>query len=1352
MSAPMLPPPLAWLRQSGWGRDVSSWAREEDRQFTDDEVVWAMTKEDDEPIKAIVSLARFRRILGNAGSSALEQMAALPPEEGAALYYGHSHEQIVAIALASWIENGERLVSFGPDLSASFLDDPEADPDVSSILTGGDAFYVRFEGVDVPSFDGRPLDGFMIMGFDVGDGPVAEIVPFSRSPITLSQPQSLRPTLSLDSDSAAAKLSDAFRADADVNEADLPSIRSKVAERPEATTYSQRQRAMIAGMNPASDLAGATELAMLEQQIGRMRENADSWARLIGGALRTIALQRPAALAAYPAEAPTHLVAAALTDGRQSQRAVKKLRSEGWPRMLRHEIGVEAPSTPAQKPEAETETASDIEPVGTSVRAPTASERSADQHARRLRRRQKRADHLAEEQTRRSEAAAAKVAAWKKNPPQREAASTSTIPSVAAAETNQEADGQLPLPIPVLTTTDEDHSSWEAVSRSCGSLDQKSEETITRVLSVNAVTRTVARALRDGGMPAEACSAVSRQFASMAAAGDAFVDSLTSPDISGDADLSPVADRDGALVVSDRALFEYASPGRIGPFEPMRETALCVLYRIRRTGMDALIVQVDSEARLNLLQWTSLPLAPTPEDDDLSWYLRGAVALVAEGAMRPEPVAAPTAVRLLPAVQAAKPRPDVGEPPRRAVAQVRIRPDDLSIAQQVASRWFDAQVQRHGDMLVADRRQDGEWTIEHRSEIGPDRARWSVTLRVCREQPTLLDIIVRTTLASGVKPRLPTLIREIAEATPTEGLDGYLETSPPIVRDRADVTELMRELQDPERDLPILLMTPDREGRWLGDPVSIARQALGAITVRMVDSESTYDLTDALGQEYRTFGGAVRLFQPRFDPDNDLAARHPRIMPGSGAERVLADVITRATAMTVTRYPIQETETVAAPSPVPAPVPAPAPAPLPAPVMLPATPSPVAIAPVAARTQPAPPARPAAERKPAAIPVETAPDKAPESKSAETAIGTDPREEVVGTQSTPDATAQGFMDKAVIARLDAAGGQRAADPDPKAEPEPASDDGEARPLEVEEPLPLDMPEQPKEHVPPAVPVPPVPSPVPFDQDDLDRRIAASVREAFAQTGVPDLVAAIGALVGRFDTMVSAGAMPFQMPVATASDSAELARRDETIIGLREELRADRETAENLLSETDARRMAAEDEVAVLRAALNDRRRESERRSVVASAPTFPSELSGLADWLKDNVLPNVVVTSKAYRGMRKVRYVEMERLCKTLQLLDGAYVDMRSGIAGARDRWLDGLKTLRLDNKKQSEGGKSIRGGAEYRFTHDGDTWEMDWHIRGIESLHNEPERLLRIYFAYDEAKGRVLIGHMPTHLTTVDS
>lgn len=1316
MTAPLLPAPMAWLRQSGWGRDVTSWARDEDRPFVDDEVVWASTPDDEEPLRAIVNLARMRRVMGSIGPAMIDAMAAKTPEEAAELYYGTAHEHMVAASITTWIESGEKLTSFGPELSKSFLDG-EGDIDPRTLLGENDAHYIRFEQVDVPSVDGRPLDGFMIVSISIEGEQVVEIVPFSRSPIEIGAPNTILGNFEVRKDAEQSLTAMMLRM-ADEGEAAIPVLLEGIAKRrEEAATYTQRQHAIIGGLTPGADHAKTVEADLCMQHVERIRSHASTWTRLIAGAMRTISCQEPRALPAYPTEAPADLARTALSNGRNAPRAIKKLRSEGWPRMSRHETGVEAAGMPTDEPAA-----IKVEPVEPDHQ-PAPVEPKANKKERTSRRRERRLERINAQNEARAASLSGQNEMWRRQAPQKDGVDRKTAgpadevhadPEVTATASTDETVSlpEIAPPDPIL------HDSWESMTSPCAPLGQKALARLQYVLSGNTVARAAFKSLKDGKLVGEACYAITRQLTSLAEADDPSLDTLSSPQIEGDADLGGVSDRDGVLVVADRALFEYASPGRIGPIEPMRETALSVLYRIRRDGMDALIVQVDGNSRLNLLQWIRMPLSSTEDDDDLAWYLRGAVALVSNGIASEDQ---PTAV--LPARNPTTRRTEYGEPPRRTVAQVRLRPTDLSIAQRVATRWFDDQVARHGDMLVEHRRDDGEWTIEHRSVLGSSESRWSVTLRVCRDDPSMLDIILRTTLASGVKPRLPGLVRDIAEATPTEALDGILETSPPVARDRSDVMELVRELQDPDRDLPILLMTSDVEGNWLTDPVTIARQSLGAVTVRLLQARSTFDLTDALGQEYRTFGGAVRLFQPRFDPDNDLAARHPRIMPGPGADRALAEMISRATGMTVTRYPIPESDPAPA-KPVATPTPSPLPPTAPA-VAHDHPPKPAAE--TAGPVTKAPPARafmPSATKEGSTI-GEAA------SGEAEKTDRTSPHEpERSAVEGAPDQTTGPDME--LVGRLvEAEVSRRMA---VKA----------AEEAQVDRPLPLDLP--------PAPPPPPAAPPAsPIDDAALDERIARSVSAAYAATGIPELVAAIGSLVGRIDSGLAA---PMQQQIVpyTPDAALEIARREETIAALREELRSEREAADNLLSEAEAGKTAAEDEVATLRAALNHQRRLMEGRADENEPVGYPADLSGLADWLKSNVLPNVVVTTKAWRAMRKVRYVDMERLCRTLCLLDGPYADMRAGIDGARAKWLEGLKELRLDNKKQSEGGKSIRGGAEYRFTHEGYTWEMDWHLRGLESIHNDHERLLRIYYAFDEKSGRVLIGHMPTHLQTIDS
>jgi hypothetical protein len=922
---------------------------------------------------------------------------------------------------------------------------------------------------------------------------------------------------------------------------------------------------------------------------------------------------------------------------------------------------------------------------------------------------------------------------------------------------------------------DRDFTSWDIVSRPSGPLDETVMGKVKALMSGNAVARAALLAIEMDTSEASSGprSAMRRHLRALADAEDVRLDALSSPDIDDDADLSHNPDADGVVVVTDRALVEHATPGILGPLQSMREMPVTVLYRLRKEGMSALMVQVDANSVLNLAQWVQVPPAPQREDDDLKWYLRGAVAQTLNGRKTATTCAASPAPRTLPAIPAKVTlgyEPDMADQrqgPKRVVAQARIHPDNLAIAAKTAAEWFDAQAAKHGTRLIDHRRTDGEWTIEHKSEDRVNPSRWSVTLRLSDGDDTGLDVIVRTTLATGVKPRLPTLIRDIAAATPTRGPDGPLTLQPRRVRTRSDLNELLRELQSPERVLPILLMSQDRDGMYIRDPREIAAQSMGAITVWLIGDDMTYDLAETLGQEYRVFNGAMRLFQPRFDPDTDHSAKHPRTMNDSGAERALSDLISRATSATTTRYAIVDT-----------PIAAPAPAALPTlnakaattPAVPAGKPDRIASRPIlkmpeseqdgdegTGRTAPESETRnQGADRTPAATDACTS-ENAREEGSRPDATDQSIRQGPDPTGMEAPEPARPFLDQAAMARMVEDAVQRR-----MSELETANAlKADAETVVTEDRTKTEASREATDPEAPRVEETGDGTPVeaaaaaptqPFDVTRFDSRIEVAVAKQFAQLGLTELFGAMTAMIGRMDGLLATTAIartegPAKMPDII---QAELSARDEQIAALREEIRVERESAAELLGEAEAERSAATTEVATLRQALNDRRRDSLRGPEDPEA--WPKELSKLAEWLERNTLPNVVITAKAWRAMRKVRYTDMERLCRTLQLLDGAYIDMRAGEEGARGRWEDGLKELRLDNKKQTEIGKSIRNGAEYRFEHNGVKYDMDFHIRGIESVHNEHDRLLRIYFAYSKEEGRVLIGHMPTHLTTIDS
>ena len=537
------------------------------------------------------------------------------------------------------------------------------------------------------------------------------------------------------------------------------------------------------------------------------------------------------------------------------------------------------------------------------------------------------------------------------------------------------------------------------------------------------------------------------------------------------------------------------------------------------------------------------------------------------------------------------------------------------------------------------------------------------------------------------------------------GPDGKLEIRPRYINSKGGVLDLVRLLQSPERTLPVFVMTQDDQGLYARDPDDVAAQVLGAATVIKISAQMTYEMTDHLGQEYRTFYGAVGIFQPGFDPDEDGRRHYYRIMPDTTSDRSIASAITLATSATVTRYdidpparpatsertplalrkplekprrftPVEQTEPreplklnprPAAPARAPTPTPAPAPTPNPEPKTI-GVPAPEQEA-LAKTPVPIPEAE-----KPAPIEAKQSVSEEPASKPAPETSG----------ETTPKT-----------------------EPSKKA-PQPEASDPVSK--EPEDPA--------------AAPLAPA-----IDPEQLATIVANVVDQRLVALGLGNLGTQLDGIMQHLQAVPAAPA-----PRSVLEDEIET---------LRSELKSEREAQTALLDEADAERRAATAHAQTLRQALNDQR----RLAYGKTASEYPENLSGLSEWLERNVLPNVVITSKAWRSMRKVDYRDMERLCETLKLLDTAYFDMRAGEDGAREAWEAGMQELRLQDKKQARHGGAKQ--SEYVATHEGQSYFMDKHLRGAESLYNDHTRLLRIYYTWDEEQRRVIIGHMPTHLTT---
>lgn len=101
-------------------------------------------------------------------------------------------------------------------------------------------------------------------------------------------------------------------------------------------------------------------------------------------------------------------------------------------------------------------------------------------------------------------------------------------------------------------------------------------------------------------------------------------------------------------------------------------------------------------------------------------------------------------------------------------------------------------------------------------------------------------------------------------------------------------------LCDPRRARPVVVLTPDREGRQVVPPPEVAREFFGLADVYLVQRPAdTFTLTDALGDRMLSvFWGAMRVYGPGFTRSADPYA-HPLLFPERAIERPVRDALRR---------------------------------------------------------------------------------------------------------------------------------------------------------------------------------------------------------------------------------------------------------------------------------------------------------------------------------------------------------------------------------------------------------------------------------------------------------------------------
>ncbi|MHB8742108.1 MAG: ankyrin repeat domain-containing protein [Sulfuricaulis sp.] len=147
-----------------------------------------------------------------------------------------------------------------------------------------------------------------------------------------------------------------------------------------------------------------------------------------------------------------------------------------------------------------------------------------------------------------------------------------------------------------------------------------------------------------------------------------------------------------------------------------------------------------------------------------------------------------------------------------------------------------------------------------------------------------------------------------------------------------------------------------------------------------------------------------------------------------------------------------------------------------------------------------------------------------------------------------------------------------------------------------------------------------------------------------------------------------------------------------------------------------------------------------------STPPIPDTLDELDEWAEQH-LDNVILSKRALRSAKESFYEDPKRVYRSLLLLDREYSSVVFGGNDAdRERLNSSMSDIKIDISPVGKATDHHLYKNEYKVNHEGRTYELDRHVSSGNS-HDE-RKTMRIYFAVDDDEMRLIVGHLPGHLT----
>lgn len=146
---------------------------------------------------------------------------------------------------------------------------------------------------------------------------------------------------------------------------------------------------------------------------------------------------------------------------------------------------------------------------------------------------------------------------------------------------------------------------------------------------------------------------------------------------------------------------------------------------------------------------------------------------------------------------------------------------------------------------------------------------------------------------------------------------------------------------------------------------------------------------------------------------------------------------------------------------------------------------------------------------------------------------------------------------------------------------------------------------------------------------------------------------------------------------------------------------------------------------------------------------YPDTWDELEDWVEIYGEGRLVLLPQVAKVARESAFKDIAFAYQTMEFLIQYYVPMRNRApdeVGIKQAYEKALTQLGVDLSPVGSAVDDRRYKQEYRRQFEGREIKLDLHVK--RGVGFDPAVVFRLYFHFDEAHSRVVVGHMPTHLT----